>query len=225
MKGRLYANWLVIITLFLFFSSLVIFVISVKDTIGIKKCAFGDDVGTNCICSSDGKKICDPQAFTTSTTEEFSASNLDYTFDFLNMIDGSNSFDQIIKFVDISHLENRLKIVIEIESVCNEDNIVAPQLGLYKLEKNRLVLSIISNLTNESFNLPCISQNTFVIENFNINISEEFDIQYQDEEGMLYLANNCIYEGYIRNNKDVYNSIDGTLLCQCKDGKNICEKD
>jgi len=225
MKGRLYANWLVMITLFLFFSSLVIFVISIKDTIGIKKCAYGEDQGSNCICNSEGEKVCNAGGFSTTNVGEFTASNLEYTFDFLNMIDANTPSLEAIKFVDISHLENRLKVVIEVGSVCNEDNIIAPQLGFYKLEKDRLILSIISNLTNETFYLPCISENTFLIENVDLNVMESFQIQYQDEEGMLYLANNCIYEGYIRNDGDAYNSQDGLLLCQCKSGTNSCEKD
>jgi len=204
---------------------MAIFVISIKDTIGIKKCAYGDNLGSNCICSSDGKKICDVNDAATSNTGDFTASNLTYTFDFLNMIDANNPGMQSVKFVDVSHLESTLKVTIEIESVCNEDNIVAPQLGLYKLESDKLALSIVSNLTNPTFALPCISENVFTIENFETKVDEGFQIQYQDEEGVAYYANNCIYEGYIRNDGDVYNSKDGSLLCYCKDGKSSCERD
>jgi len=225
MKGRLYANWLVIITLFLFFSSLVIFVISIKDTIGIKKCAYGDNLENNCVCSSDGEKVCDTKESLNSISNDFTSSNLIYTFDFLNMIDASSMANQVVKFENISHLENKLKITVEIESMCNEDNTVAPQIGLYKLDSNGLTLSIVSNLTNTTFNLPCVSENQFLIENFSSTVNSNFKISYQDELGGIYQANNCIYEGNIRNDGDVYNSKDGSLLCQCKNGESICEKE
>lgn len=225
MKGRLYANWLVIITLFLFFSSMAIFVISIKDTIGIKKCAYGDDLGTNCICSSDGKKICDEDTVATSQTDDFTTASLLYSFDYLNSIDINNPSIESVKFVDISHIDTNLKITIELRSMCNEDNTVAPQIGFYKLEKEKLTLSIVSNLSNETFNLPCISENIFLINGFNTNVDDNFVIQFQDEYESVYLANNCVYEGYLRNSGDVYNSKDGSLLCQCKDGNNSCEEE
>lgn len=209
----------------MFFSSLVIFVISIKDTIGIKKCAYGEDIGNNCICDSNGKRVCDKEKSLNTITNEFVSENLTYTFDFLNMIDTNNLSSSVVKFEDISHLEDRVKITVEVESMCNTDNIVAPQIGLYKLNSDGLDLTIVSNLTNETFNLPCISENQFVIENFNNDISSDFKIRYQDELGGIYQSNNCIYEGYIRNNGDVYNSKDGSLLCQCKNGQNSCEKE
>ncbi len=225
MKGRLYANWLVIITLFLFFSSLGIFVISLKDTIGIKQCAFGDDLGTNCICNSEGEKVCDEDITITVGSSEFTSVDLVYSFDFLNLIDINNPINQKAKFVDISNFNNNLKITLEIESMCNEDSIVAPQIGFYKLNEEKLILTVVSNLTNESFNMPCVSENTFLINNFNMNVDDTFRVQYQDEYDSIYLSNNCIYEGYIRNDGDVYNSKDGNLLCQCKNGESSCVKE
>lgn len=225
MKGRWYANWLVIITMFLFVSSLGIFVIYIQDSLGIKKCAYGDDLGTNCICNSEGEKICDENTSESINASEFTSINLSYSFDFLNAINISNSSFQDVQFVDISHNDDALKVVIEIKSMCNEDNIVSPQIGFYKLEEEVLTLSVVSNLTNSSFNLPCISENTFLINSFNSEIKENFKVQYQDEFSVLYPANNCIYEGYIRNDGDVYNSNDGCLLCQCKSGQSTCEKE
>ncbi len=225
MKGRWYANWLVIITMFLFFSSLGIFVIYIQDSLGVKKCAYGDDLGTNCICNSNGEKICDESTSQGINASEFTSINLSYSFDFLNAININNSSFQDVQFVDISHGDNVLKMIVEIKSMCNEDNIVSPQIGFYKLHKEILTLSIVSNLTNSSFSIPCISENTFSIENFTSEIDNSFKIQYQDELGVVYPANNCIYEGYIRNNGDVYNSKNGSLLCQCKNGQNSCEKE
>ena len=167
MKGRLYANWLVIITLFLFFSSLGIFVISLKDTIGIKKCAFGDDLGTNCICNHEGEKICDEDIAITVGSREFTSVDLVYSFDFLNLVDINKPVNQKAKFVDISNLNNNLKITLELESMCNEDSIVAPQIGFYKLDREKLILTVVRNLTNESFNRSCVSENIFEIKNFN----------------------------------------------------------
>lgn len=226
MKGRLYANWLVIITLFLFFSSLSIFVIYIGDTIGINQCAYGDDLGSNCICGKDGEKICDDGKDESVNSSEFTSSGLNYQFDFLNFVDIDNPALSNAKFVDISYENSELSITLEQSSMCSEDSIVSPQIGFYKLDKGLLTLTSVSNLTNSAFNLPCISENVYTIKNFDIaNTSNDFRIQYQDEYSVTYPSNNCVYEGYIRNEGDVYNSADGCFLCHCKNGQNSCEKE
>lgn len=225
MKGRLYANWLVIITLFLFFSSLGIFVVYIQDVIVSKQCAYGEDTGTNCICNSKGEKICDEDIENRVNSSEFTSTNLIYTFDYQNFINPSNPVSQSARFSEISSVNNSLKIVLEMESMCNEDSMVAPQIGFYKLEEEKLVLTVVSNLFDESYNLPCMSESVFLINGFDMNVGDTFRIQYQGENNEVYFSNNCIYEGYIRNDGDVYNSKDGTQLCQCMDGENRCERE
>ncbi len=225
MKGRLYANWLVIITFFLFFSSLGIFLLYIQDNLVSKQCAYGDDLGINCICNSDGVKICDEQILKESEGTNFTSNGLVYSFDFLNSLEINSDINQMVKFSDISKVGTDLKVTLEIGSLCNSENLVSPQMGFYRLEEDKLILTVVSNLSNASFNLPCKSENVFNIKNFDVNISSTFKIQYQDEYKNVYQADTCIYQGYIRNNGDVYKSQQADLICRCENGVSVCRED
>ncbi|NLE30706.1 hypothetical protein GX618_00305 [Candidatus Dojkabacteria bacterium] len=225
MKGRLYANWLVIITVVLFFSSLGTFLLYIQNNLVSKQCAYGDDLGNNCICNSEGEKICDMQVSKENSVTDFTSNGLEYSFDFLNSLDINSDVNQMVKFSDISKVGTDLKVTLEIGSMCNTENLVSPQMGFFRLQEDKLILTVVSNLSNTSFNIPCKSENVFTIKNFNQNISETFKLQYQDEYKNVYQADTCIYEGYIRNNGDVYQSEGQELICRCENGSTVCSKD
>lgn len=225
MKGRLYANWLVIITVVLFFSSLGIFLLYIQNNLVSKQCAYGDDLGSNCICNSEGEKICDIQVSKENSVTDFTSNGLEYSFDFLNSLDINSDVSQMVKFSDISKVGTDFKVTLEIGSMCNSQNLVSPQMGFFRLQEDKLILTVVSNLSNTSFNIPCKSENVFTIRNFNQNISDTFKLQYQDEYKNVYQADTCIYEGYIRNNGDVYQSDEQNLICRCENGSTVCSKD
>lgn len=225
MKGRLYANWLVIITVVLFFSSLGTFLLYIQNNLVSKQCAYGDDLGNNCICNTEGEKICDMQVSKENSVTDFTSNGLEYSFDFLNSLDINSDVNQMVKFSDISKVGTDLKVTLEIGSMCNTENLVSPQMGFFRLQEDKLILTVVSNLSNTSFNIPCKSENVFTIKNFNQNISETFKLQYQDEYKNVYQADTCIYEGYIRNNGDVYQSEAQELICRCENGSTVCSKD
>lgn len=225
MKGRLYANWLVIITVVLFFSSLGTFLLYIQNNLVSKQCAYGDDLGNNCICNSEGEKICDMQVSKENSVTDFTSNGLEYSFDFLNSLDINSDVNQMVKFSDISKVGTDLKVTLEIGSMCNTENLVSPQMGFFRLQEDKLILTVVSNLSNTSFNIPCKSENVFTIKNFNQNISETFKLQYQDEYKNVYQADTCIYEGYIRNNGDIYQSEAQELICRCENGSTVCSKD
>ncbi|OGC44169.1 hypothetical protein A3J98_02090 [candidate division WS6 bacterium RIFOXYC1_FULL_33_10] len=227
MKSRWYANWLIVITVCLFLSSLGLFVLSLKSTVGFTKCAYGDDLGDNCICSLDGKKICDEKVNVDESLEssEFTSDNLKYTYDFTDFIDAGNRVTSNVIFSDISYMGGGLSVTLQIRAFCNDDENVAQQIGFYKLDKERLVLTVSSNIVNDSFSLPCTTRSEFYIGNFPKEVVEEFEVFYQDEFKVLYPANSCVYEGFVRNEGDVYNSNNGCFLCQCEGGENICEQE
>ena len=225
MKGRLYANWLVIITVVLFFSSLGTFLLYIQNNLVSKQCAYGDDLGNNCICNSEGEKICDMQVSKENSVTDFTSNGLEYSFDFLNSLDINSDVNQMVKFSDISKVGTDLKVTLEIGSMCNTENLVSPQMGFFRLQEDKLILTVVSNLSNTSFNIPCKSENVFTIKNFNQNISETFKLQYQDEYKNGYQEDTCIYEGYIRNNGDVYQSEAQELICRCENGSTVCSKD
>ena len=227
MKSRWYANWLIVITACLFLSSLGLFVISLKDSIGFTKCAYGDDLGENCICSSNGEKICDEEEEETESlsTGEFTSKGLIYTYDFIDYVDAGNRVTSSVIFTDISYLGGGLKVTLQIRAFCNDENVTGQQIGFYKVEEDRLTLTVSSNIADDSFSIPCTTKSDFFISNFSRDLMDEFEVVYQDEFNVIYPSNNCVYEGFVRNEGDVYNSKDGCLLCQCKNGKSVCEEE
>ena len=225
MKGRLYANWLVIITIVLFFSSFGLFLLYLQDNLASKQCAYGDDLGSDCVCNIDGEKVCNTQIVKEKSVTDFTSNGLEYSYDFLNNLGANSNVSQMVKFSDISKVGADLKVTIEIVSMCNMQNLVSPQMGFFKLEEGKLILTVVSNLSDTDFNIPCKSENVFVIKNFNQNISDTFKLQYQDEYKNVSQADTCIYQGYIRNNGDVYQSQAGDSICRCENGFSVCSKD
>ena len=223
-NGRLYINWLVVITLFLFITSLGAFLIYIQDNLVSNQCAYGQNIEDNCICNSDGVKICDGNLPVKEYgVSEFTSKSLTYSFNFLNLLGSENLPKQNVEFSDIMQSENMLKVVVDLNSMCSSNNEVAPQIGFYKLDSERLILTVITNLNDSSFNLQCRSENIFLIESFDLSSKETFKIQFQDESGNIYQASTCIYQGYIRNSGDVYVSRDSKQLCHCISGENVCE--
>ena len=224
-NGRLYINWLVVITLFLFITSLGAFLVYIQNNLVSNQCAYGQNVEDNCICNSNGVKICDENfPVNDKSVSEFTSKGLAYSFHYLNLVDLNNPPKQDVEFSEIIQSGNMLRVVVDFNSMCNSDNDVAPQIGFYKLDNDRLILTIISNLSDSSFNLQCKSENIFLIEGFDLNARETFKLQFQDESGSIYQASTCIYQGYIRNSGDVYVSKDSKQLCHCISGENVCEK-
>ncbi|MFA5622929.1 MAG: hypothetical protein WC981_01735 [Candidatus Dojkabacteria bacterium] len=229
MKKKWYVNWLVIITVCLFISSLGVFFVSIRESLGIVKCAYGDVViegNQNCLCDSRGRVVCDEdmEEFTIKS-EEFVTDNLSFTYKYLNLSDGRNSVTQDVEFMNISQVGTTLRVVLEKNTFCDIDNEVAPHVGFYKLEKDRIILTIGTNLVDTSYKIPCISENMFTIGNMPVKFEDDVKLLYQDQYGSLIPAKNCSYEGFLRNDGDVYNSSDGSLLCVCKLGESVCEKE
>lgn len=230
MEKKWYVNWLVVITAVLFISALGIFILSIQNSLGLKKCAYGDIVfneGKSCICDSKGKVVCDDEGDTGSPirSDEFTTQNLSFTSTFQGLITAKNNIVEDITFSDISQVGNILKVTVEKRTMCNSLDDVAPQVGFYRADEDRIIFTIGTNLVDPSFNTPCVSENVFQLMNAPVKFTNDFKIFYQDEYGSLIPSGNCIYEGFVRNEEDVYNSSDGCFLCVCRLGQNICEQE
>jgi hypothetical protein len=228
MKNGWYTNWLVVITVCLFLTSLGLFLISLSENIGIKRCAFGEVVfedGRACICNSKGRVICDDDKVSTAKSEEFTTKDLFFTFNFLSYVEKPDNLSQGVKFLDITHVGDTLKIRVEKNVLCSTDSAVSPQAGFYKVDSDRLILTSTSNLVSDTYSRPCISELVYSIYNMSIQFPDDYLVFYQDELDVLIPSGNCVYEGFLRNNGDVYKSSDGCFLCSCKQGQNICEKE
>lgn len=229
MKKGWYVNWLVIITVCLFLSASSLFFVSLQDSIGFTKCAYGDIVyeeGKSCICDSKGNVVCDDiNTDFVVKSEDFTTQNLSFKYDFQNLISSSDSLSQSVRFVNISQIGNTLKVVVEKSTYCNAENVVAPHVGFYKYEDDKITFTIGENLVDTSFKLPCVSESTFEVRDISVKFDDDFKLFFQDQFGTLIPARNCSYEGFLKNDGDVYNSSDGCYICTCKLGQNSCEKE
>ncbi|MGI6423555.1 MAG: hypothetical protein ACOX0X_03000 [Candidatus Dojkabacteria bacterium] len=228
MKKRWNVNWLVIITVCLLLSALSLFYASFENSLGFTKCAYGDIVyngDKSCMCDSKGKLICDEDVDFMVESADFTTENLGFTYGFQNLITNQESPSQTVRFVNISQVGNILRVVVEKSTLCNEDNLVAPHVGFYKYEKDKITFTIGENFVDTSFNIPCMSESLFEIRDMSVKFSDDFKIYFQDQLGTLTPARNCSYEGFLKNEGDVYNSSDGCFICTCKLGQNSCEKE
>lgn len=214
----------------LFISALGIFILSMQNSLGLKKCAYGDivfDEEKSCICDSKGNVVCDDDENTDSPirSEEFTTQNLGFSSSFQSLITANNNIVEDIVFSDISQVGNILRVTVEKRTMCNSSDDIAPQVGFYRADEERIIFTIGTNLVDPSFNTPCVSESVFQIMNAPVKFSNDFKIFYQDEYGSLVPSGNCTYEGFLRNEEDVYNSSDGCYLCVCRLGQNICEQE
>jgi len=179
---------------------------------------------SGCSCNSEGKIVCQSDTVNTSgiSPQEFTAKNLVFDYSGLNKLD-SSSFISNVAFVDISQRDSLLKIVLERKTMCNEDGLAAPQVGFYKEDGSKLILTVNTNLLENTFSIPCVTENIFNISGLNTQYPDDYKVYYQDELDTLLPANNCVYEGSLKNNGDVYQSLDGCSLCSCANGSNRCE--
>ena len=102
---------------------------------------------------------------------------------------------------------------------------VITQVGFYKIEDGRLTFTIATNLVDSSFNIPCVSESIFDIDNMPVKFADDYALVYQDQYGSIIPSGSCSYEGFLRNDEDVYNSADGCYICVCSLGQNVCEKE
>lgn len=186
----------------------------------------GVDEGNSCVCNSNGNIVCNEgNSADVVNVSEFSSDGVDFSYDFVSLISQTSSFVDDVKFVNISQTGSSLKVVFERKSFCSDDGLAAPQIGLFKEDGNNLVLKVSTNLVNEEFNNECVVEDTFEIENLRSVYPNGYGVVYQDEFNNLMDSNNCVYEGRLRNDGDVYQSEDRCLLCTCDQGLNDCEQE
>ena len=234
MKNRWSVNWLIIITAFLLLSAFIMLILSYRENKAVKSCSYagveypvGSNISdisgkSNCICGNNGEVVCDDGLVTVSPSD-FSSNNMNFESSFISLATTSSDFIPDVTFVDISQKVDNLTVVLERMSMCNVDGLVAPQTGFYKQSDSGLVLTIATNLLNESFNTQCVVRNSFKIYDIRESYPVKFNVSYQDEYNNSTSSNNCVYEGKLRNDGDVFLSKDKCSLCTCHMGLNRCE--
>jgi hypothetical protein len=195
MEKKWYVNWLVVITGVLFISALGIFILSIQNSLGLKKCAYGDIVFNeekSCICDSKGNVVCDDDDVngTPIRSDEITTQNF-FTSSFQSLITTKNNFVEDITFSDISQVGDILRVTIEKKTMCNSYGDVAPQVGFYRTDENRIIFTIATNIVDPSFNIPC-KENTFSNHECSCKFANVLRNSIKMKMGSLIPSGNCV---------------------------------
>lgn len=235
MARKFQRNWLLILTGCLFGASVLMVVATAQDYLDIRKCSYGEELFSSgellpeyegkysCYCSSEGKVVCEDETALLNRkpleSEDFTSSNLVFSTSFQNYIE---SVTPGIRFTKIVHGLSSVSVSIERAVMCTSTQDAPVQIGYYKMNDKELILTAMTNQAPSLYTQPCIVEDTFEFYDLNVQFPESFQVMYQTEENEIYGSNNCVYEGYLQNDGDTYQSGDSCEVCSCKDGVNIC---
>lgn len=177
--------------------------------------------GANCVCLQTGKMDCE-DVVQDETEESFSTENLEFEYSYLNTITESSSDLSRVQLANVSQKGKKLVVVLERETLCNEDFEAASQAGYYEKYDNRLILSTITSSDEEKFNIPCLVSNTFTISDFHSE-DDDFEIFYRNEKGKEFNLLICSYNGKLYGEGDVFSGGENKSICSCKESKVVCE--
>lgn len=227
-------NWLVIITVILFFSGLTAVYLKFKKSTTQEGCFengvyynVGDIVQTSsgrndCYCSQSKEVVCEKESVD-SLSDDFSSDGLTFKSVYLNLLDKSAPNSSRIVLKKVNHSGSKLSISFEREVMCNSNEVAPDQAGYYALKENRLILGTITNQDRSLYTNACVVSNTFDIVNIQIPNIEAFTIMYRNDEGRLFNLPTCYYNGNLYGDGDVIKGLDGKSICDCRNGIVECD--
>lgn len=225
-------NWLIGITILMVISSGIVLLISMREKLGFKSCAYGDLVYIsgqnipeyngldNCYCSKDGSVQCGNMSDSISYSS-FSSKGLMFSTRYLNYLDKEEVEDNIVS-VDAGYISNNLTLVFEREVLCGTNFEPPVQVGFYKVEDGNLVVTVMTNRDPALYSRVCKVEDTFSIQDIEIPMEEGFKVYYQDELGYRYDLKVCAYKGKLFNNEAIMQTEEHTTPCMCSDGEIEC---
>ncbi len=219
-------NWLLLITVFLFVTSLFVLYISISREMRKDSCLFngiyykeGDILEgykefANCRCfGAEGVKCEDEKRVL--SYDSFNTENLDFSYAFVRKLErGSDSSK--VSLGDVNHNPHSIYVYFERESYCTSDGNPPVQTGFYELRENALVLTTLTNRDTSVYDTPCLISNIYTILDITIPKLDSFSIMYRSEEGKLFDLNSCYYNGTLYGIGDVFESISKQQICTCE---------
>ena len=214
-------NWLLLFTVILFLTASVMFVVSQRNQLGLKKCAYGDEYyssgevipGTQrCFCDKYGKVVCEEEevAISEFDASSYTSDGLLFSYKFLNSRENTQEGPEV-RFSEISTKENGLKIVVERSGMCGSSGQLPPQMGYYMIQGDELYLTISSNLLAGDYGQECFVSATYNIDGLS-ELSESFKIYFQTESKEIFNADICIFNGKVFNTGDAFVGKDGEVV-------------
>jgi hypothetical protein len=226
-------NWLIIITILMVISSGVVLFISLREKIGFKTCAYGENVyipGQNipnfngledCYCAKDGSVKCGNSSDVISYSS-FSSSGLFFSSRFLNYLEKEKVENNIIP-MDVNYNSDKFSLIFEREVLCGDNSLAPVQIGFYKIEEGNLIVTVMTNRDPELYSMVCKVENTIAVDGINLDVKDTFKIYYQDEYGYRYDLKVCPSNGKLYNSGDMLEVQGSSNICYCDEGVIKCE--
>jgi hypothetical protein len=157
--------------------------------------------------------------------EEFMKSDLKYASKFLGYSVPNNIEESEVKVVidSISYTENKMKIVLQQEQTCYEDQKIPQQAGFYYPSDNNLVLYNIVNDSAVDKGQKCAVKIEYSLDNLKIDKTKNVSIKWQTEKGEQATLPICFYNTKTYNNEDVFSGMNKCDTCTCIKGVVTCE--
>ncbi len=235
MKKVRQKNWLLIITGILLATAVFALVLVARRELGIGVCYHNNimyelnqqvseyEKDKDCYCSWNGEIVCKEEE-TSALYENFSSENLSFSYHLRNLLEKPSSNPFKVTLENINYREDTVDIVLERETNCTEDGLVATQIGMYEWRDDSVILTTVSNLDETIYTHSCVVINTFSLipKDFKKNVSPT--IYYQNESGQLSNLNSCFFNEKFYASGDVFKDTTGEKLCVCKDSEIECER-
>lgn len=239
MKNEGSVNWLLVISVFLFLLSVGVVVSKIMEA-GKKTAnctvdgreyvqgeSFTNSEGISCVCSSNGLPVCDNEGGTVHVNEVKdvvpSTDNLKFTQKFLSVLTKEKPDFKKVNVADITQSSDTLKIVLEREDYCTQENEVPNAGGFYELTPERVLVTTVTGKDEQVHVKPCLLSNSFEIDNFVVAVNDVFKVIYRNERGDEIELKACAYKGLLYSENDVFSSEDGSKVCGCENGNVECK--
>jgi hypothetical protein len=231
-------NWLLIITAFLLFASILVLFMTTRKRLGVGVCEYGGaeyvqgqvvsnyDGRKDCVCTWSGEIVCGEDSLVISY-ENFSTENLVFTYSFRNFLDKDEPNISDVVLADVNQQGQTLELILEREVFCSQEGQVPVQTAMYKQEDNSLTLTTVTDRDESVYSRVCLIANTFKFANFTLPEGSEFSeysLLYQGDTGQEFKLNSCFVNGKLYAKGDVFKDAQGELLCTCEETGIECEE-
>ncbi len=239
MENEKRVNWLLVISVLLFLLSVGVVVskmmeagkksvnCSVDGREYVQGESFTNDEGITCVCSANGLPVCDNEGGSVHVDEVVdvvpSTENLKFTQKFLSALSKEKPDYKKVNVADITQSANTLKIVLEREDYCTQENEAPNAGGFYELTPERVLVTTVTGKDEQVHVKPCLLSNSFEIDNFVATVNDVFKVIYRNELGEEIELKACAYKGVLYSENDVFRSEDGSKVCGCDNGNVECQ--
>jgi len=228
-------NWLIIITIFLVIVSGAGLFLSIQQKLSFNSCAYGENVyrsgdeipayngRSECRCNADGSIKCNDNTAELAYSG-YSSQNLKFTYKYLNLLSEGVLTQEKVSSDSASYANGILKINLERNVLCAEDEIAPVQSGFYQLSAEDLKLTIMTNTDATKYVKPCKISNGFEISGLDMTLNNDFQIYYQSDDGNLESLGACVQDSVLYGDQEVFKSKTSSSVCICNTGVISCKQ-